>query len=645
MKSTRKITNRLSAIDKLVDLNLLANLSHQHINHAVESAHENNSSLEMIPRPVKKYKSNSSTIYFYYHSPYTRLAKLIEEHKEYAMYVLAELLNVDFNTIFYHPDVIKAVQIFVNFKLYGKDYRSENGNGNTCLHDALGCGLLRKDLTVLLVQQGADINQENDNHLTALTMLIEEDFDHLYPLTLQAADKSFLEKIIRVFAYVTKKHPKHFSRILNACKWYDLFNQYPELFNMYSINDNYQDYMLHLAAGKGVLNIVNLLLQQGANPDLLNVDQCKPIHYAVTGIMYDKDIDSDSFKDKINIIAVLLMKSLYRSREQLLKAEDIVYELLTLDLKSDYRKKVCKAIFYYDYEMRCSFSEAKLLLQLQSGINTMFHHETTIYHEINEGTFGCVYKGSLAYQKRQYPVAIKMTKHPGHPGMRQEAEIHSNLSHPNIIQFIGALERNNKFGIVMDYADEGTLNDFIFDQKKEVLQECIYPYSKQIISALNYLHSLDYVNLDLKPANILLKNLQGLARFAQLLLADFGSCAKSGETRSFDVTTYEYCAPERFDNRNPFKSKNDIYSFAIILGNMDTQEDAWPLGTSGHIMKQMVCQGARPEFNYVKRSYFVEQLMFWCWEQDPDKRPDCNQIDGYLDQYLGESYQQSPTFL
>ena len=40
---------------------------------------------------------------------------------------------------------------------------------------------------------------------------------------------------------------------------------------------------LHYAAGKGFLEVVQLLLSSGAEKDLLSEDNCSPLYYAVLG--------------------------------------------------------------------------------------------------------------------------------------------------------------------------------------------------------------------------------------------------------------------------------------------------------------------------------------------------------------------------
>jgi serine/threonine protein kinase len=73
-------------------------------------------------------------------------------------------------------------------------------------------------------------------------------------------------------------------------------------------------------------------------------------------------------------------------------------------------------------------------------------------------------------------------------------------NHPNLIQFIESFNYEQKFCIVMEFADDGNLTQNISQNlsELEVLQILC-----QILEGLKYLHSKNIVHRDLKPENIL----------------------------------------------------------------------------------------------------------------------------------------------
>lgn len=95
-----------------------------------------------------------------------------------------------------------------------------------------------------------------------------------------------------------------------------------------------------------------------------------------------------------------------------------------------------------------------------------------------------------------------------------EAKNLSKLKHENIITVIETFEANNTVYYSMEYLDGGSLDDLINCKKKLSEEETIL-YTKQIASALLFMHSKNMLHLDVKPSNIMLR--QGRA-----VLIDFG---------------------------------------------------------------------------------------------------------------------------
>jgi len=93
---------------------------------------------------------------------------------------------------------------------------------------------------------------------------------------------------------------------------------------------------------------------------------------------------------------------------------------------------------------------------------------------------------------------------------------------------------------VLDYVNGGELF-FHLQKEKRFSEPRARFYAAEIISALEYLHSLDIIYRDLKPENILL-DAEG-----HVALTDFGLAKEGieiGETTSTFCGTPEYLAPE-----------------------------------------------------------------------------------------------------
>ncbi|XP_061908794.1 NUAK family SNF1-like kinase 1 [Entelurus aequoreus] len=99
--------------------------------------------------------------------------------------------------------------------------------------------------------------------------------------------------------------------------------------------------------------------------------------------------------------------------------------------------------------------------------------------------------------------------------IQREIEITSSLKHPNIIRFHEVFESRDKIVIVMEYASNGELYDYILEKRKLTETEARSIF-RQITSAVHYCHKNGVVHRDLKLENILLNE------DLTVKLADFG---------------------------------------------------------------------------------------------------------------------------
>lgn len=98
--------------------------------------------------------------------------------------------------------------------------------------------------------------------------------------------------------------------------------------------------------------------------------------------------------------------------------------------------------------------------------------------------------------------------------------------------------------------------------------ECTKFYSAQIVSALQYLHSLNIVHRDLKPENILFNDKM------QIQITDFGTAKEIPESESADtprtssfVGTAQYVSPELLKDKQACVS-SDLWALGCIIYQM-----------------------------------------------------------------------------
>ena len=140
-----------------------------------------------------------------------------------------------------------------------------------------------------------------------------------------------------------------------------------------------------------------------------------------------------------------------------------------------------------------------------------------ILRELGEGTFGKVYLAEWENRKGIQKGALKILKAPNIKDILQEVSNWGRVSHhDNVLTFLGADEYENQILIASEYAQDGSLENWL---KKNGGKAHSTKVAAQmmlgILSGLEHLHENDILHRDLKPANILLKG-------KTPLLADFG---------------------------------------------------------------------------------------------------------------------------
>lgn len=237
--------------------------------------------------------------------------------------------------------------------------------------------------------------------------------------------------------------------------------------------------------------------------------------------------------------------------------------------------------------------------------------------KLGEGTFGCVRLGinkvtnkSVAVKtinkKRIKPIEVERSY--------RELNVMQKLSHPSIIQLYEVIDADDNLNIVMEFIEgcdlfEKILKDGRFsDDKARII-------SRQLVSALQYCHSIGIAHRDLKLENILCDGKENI----KLIDFGFANIMSPCHRSSTFCGSPPYAAPELFEGTkyNPFKS--DIWSLGVIIyvlvgGRLPFDAQTIPQ------MRKKVVEGkyAVPLFVTIP----CELLLRKCLVVDPAKRAD-----------------------
>jgi len=205
-----------------------------------------------------------------------------------------------------------------------------------------------------------------------------------------------------------------------------------------------------------------------------------------------------------------------------------------------------------------------------SAITRKFEDHYTLGKELGRGGFAIVYEGRKKDTGQVTAVKVinkrATTNQEGAPdlaALNREIEVMGKLKHPNIIELIDVFDTPNELYIVMELVTGGELFDKI-QQKGTYSEGEAADLVKQVLSAIQFMHSHGIAHRDLKPENLLCA---GQTRdYAEMIkIADFGLAKEF--TGQSNLTTCVgspiYVAPEILSG-DPYECSVDLWSIGII---------------------------------------------------------------------------------
>ncbi|KAI1329944.1 hypothetical protein F5Y16DRAFT_60460 [Xylariaceae sp. FL0255] len=145
--------------------------------------------------------------------------------------------------------------------------------------------------------------------------------------------------------------------------------------------------------------------------------------------------------------------------------------------------------------------------------------------------------------------------------IEREVAILKLIDHPNIVRMHDIWENRSEIYIVLEYMDGGDFFSYI-NQRGSLTEFEMMGYFRQLLDALEYVHSFNICHRDLKPENILMKS-NGVVK-----IADFGMAAiQQSPTHALRTScgSPHYAAPELVSRKRYSVDKVDIWSLGVIL--------------------------------------------------------------------------------
>nr|XP_027199848.1 calcium/calmodulin-dependent protein kinase type 1-like [Dermatophagoides pteronyssinus] len=141
-----------------------------------------------------------------------------------------------------------------------------------------------------------------------------------------------------------------------------------------------------------------------------------------------------------------------------------------------------------------------------------------------------------------------------------EIKVLRKLKHKNIVQLVETFEDRNKVYLVMELVTGGELFDRIVE-KGSYTEKDASLLIKQILEAVDYMHSQGVVHRDLKPENLLYYS---QSEDSKIMISDFGlSKMEESGVMATACGTPGYVAPEVLAQK-PYGKSVDVWSIGVI---------------------------------------------------------------------------------
>lgn len=178
----------------------------------------------------------------------------------------------------------------------------------------------------------------------------------------------------------------------------------------------------------------------------------------------------------------------------------------------------------------------------------------------------------------------------------REANLLSQLSHPNIIAYKQNFVENGTLNIVTGYANRGDLQSFVRNTRKPLEESIIIYIAIEILKALVYLHTHNVIHRDVKPANVFLSEptVELPKKYEErnifhVMLGDFGiaKVLEDSDLATTLVGTPYYLSPELV-SKHVYSKKSDIWSLGVLLYELASQKRPFTGRTIVSIAMQIV---------------------------------------------------------
>ncbi|CAL6005593.1 Kinase [Hexamita inflata] len=250
-----------------------------------------------------------------------------------------------------------------------------------------------------------------------------------------------------------------------------------------------------------------------------------------------------------------------------------------------------------------------------------------IMQQIGRGTFGVVYKCKRRKDGGIY--VLKELKLSGCTGEEvqtaiNECNILAAVDSDYVVRYYDSFIDNSTqtLWLVMEYAAHGTLRDIIIKSKDYISEQDAWYYITQMILGIASLHSSHIIHRDIKSLNVFVADGSNGQKYA-LKFGDMGVSKQLNSTIIMSQTLVGspyYLSPE-ICRSEKYNIKSDIWALGVTFYEMLNKGKHPFLAQNQAALLVNIIKGKYKPLPAQYSQQLID-LVRWCLQQDPSKRPD-----------------------
>ncbi|KAA5547093.1 serine/threonine protein kinase [Roseiconus nitratireducens] len=238
------------------------------------------------------------------------------------------------------------------------------------------------------------------------------------------------------------------------------------------------------------------------------------------------------------------------------------------------------------------------------------------------GTVGTIY---LAQEKKSGQTVALKKLHPRvcqntliRARFRREMTILERLRHPNVVSYLGGGRDDLVLFYAMEVVPGGTVDDLI-NFGGPLHWTAVVEITRQVCSALQFVHNHGIVHRDLKPSNLF------LTRGGEVKLGDFGIARDlaAGDLTASGITvgTHAYMAPEQIVGDHSVSGKVDLYALGCCMFEMLTARKVFTGENYAQLFDQHLKQPPPSVRDYVDCPQELDEIIQQLLAKNAQDRP------------------------